>query len=442
MKRLSLILASALIVTSVLSGCGGAKTASETAAGTTAAAGETQASTAAPASTEAVKLTYWNPFTGDDGKFMAKIVDNFNKENGGKIEVSIQTMVSDDYYAKIPVAVNSGTGVPDLAICHVDRIPYFVSKGMMNPMDDEISKMGLKAEDFIPSTWNAGIQKDGKRYSLPLDTHPFVMFYNKTMLKNLGYTEDDLKDLKKDKFMEMCKKATTGSNFGVGFIYGWMTPVFFSFLSQEGGKLVSGDDPSKALFNSAEGVKAMQDVMDIINAGVANKAGSDHVAQFKQGKSLFCVDGIWSSSGMDAQKGLDWGEMFLPQFGAKGGEWANSHNLVEFKQSKVDQAKVDATRTLIKYLSDNSLEWAKGGQVPARISVLQSQDFRTLKWGFAADKLDWFSYPDAVVTAGNMSDALGPVLTDISSGKEKDIQAGLDKAAKAAEAKAAQTLAN
>ena len=37
-----------------------------------------------------------------------------------------------------------------------------------------------------------------------------------------------------------------------------------------------------------------------------------------------------------------------------------------------------AAWTFVKFLSDNSLEWAKGGQVPVRKSILATPEFRKL----------------------------------------------------------------
>lgn len=423
-RKLSIMLTTLLVASTALYGCGSVSNSS---------------SSSSSGNAKSVTINYWNPFTGDDGKTMSKIVDAFNTEEKGKITVKVQSMTADDMYSKLTVAEQSGTGIPDVCINHIDRIPYYASRNMLKPMDDIIKKMGLSKSDFIAKTWDGGVQPDGKRYSLPLDTHPWVMFYNKKMLTDLGYTEADLKGLTGDKFLEMCKKATKGDKFGIGLAWSWMTPTFYSLLGQYGGTLVTTQEPGKAKFNGDEGVKAAEQIKAIVDAKVTNKAGSDHVALFKQGKSLFCVDGIWSSTGMNAVQGLQWGEMFLPQFGSQPCEWANSHNLVIPKQPKEDSAKLNADITFIKYLSDHSLDWAKGGQVPARLSVLNSAEFKALPWGFAADHLDAFSYPAPVTTSGDMQNALGGPLPDIFTGKV-DVKKGLDKAAKDAEAHAAQTL--
>ena len=136
-------------------------------------------------------------------------------------------------------------------------------------------------------------------------------------------------------------------------------------------------------------------------------------------------------------EGLDWGEMFLPQVGETGAIWASSHQLCLMVQKNADANKRAAAVKFIKYLSDNSIEWAKAGQVAARIDVLEDPQFAELPWAFAADQLDWFSYMPTEVTAGCFTDALNPILVEYYNGTTPDTQTALDTAAKNGEEQAA-----
>ena len=53
--------------------------------------------------------------------------------------------------------------------------------------------------------------------------------------------------------------------------------------------------------------------------------------------------------------------------------WANSHNLC--LRADLTGDELAAGKRFIKYLSDNSLDWAAGGQVPVRKSLRESQRF-------------------------------------------------------------------
>ena len=63
---------------------------------------------------------------------------------------------------------------------HASRIPLAVSQDILEEITaDDMSKMGLSASDFAPATWDA-VTVDGKQYAVPLDTHPIVLYYNRT----------------------------------------------------------------------------------------------------------------------------------------------------------------------------------------------------------------------------------------------------------------------
>ena len=48
-------------------------------------------------------------------------------------------------------------------------------------------------------------------------------------------------------------------------------------------------------------------------------------------------------------------------------------------QQPLDDNKVQASKVFINWISQNSLEWAKAGQIPARASVRDSQEFQNLQ---------------------------------------------------------------
>jgi multiple sugar transport system substrate-binding protein len=48
-------------------------------------------------------------------------------------------------------------------------------------------------------------------------------------------------------------------------------------------------------------------------------------------------------------------------------------------QQPLDDNKVQASKVFINWISQQSIDWAKAGQVPARTSVRESQEFRSLE---------------------------------------------------------------
>ena len=90
------------------------------------------------------------------------------------------------------------------------RAPQFGN--LLVPLDDYMSKAGIKAEDYVPSI-TKGLQFDGKQVALPYDVGPFVMFYNKDAFKAAGLKEPAI-GWTTDDFMSDAKALTKPPKYG------------------------------------------------------------------------------------------------------------------------------------------------------------------------------------------------------------------------------------
>ena len=111
-----------------------------------------------------VELDFWNGFTGGDGPFMRKLVDQFNSEHPN-IKVKMTVMQWADYYTKLPTAVSSGRG-PAVAIMHVDSLATNAARNVIEPLDDVAKALELKQEDF------ARRRLEGRRVQRQAVRHP------------------------------------------------------------------------------------------------------------------------------------------------------------------------------------------------------------------------------------------------------------------------------
>jgi multiple sugar transport system substrate-binding protein len=101
---------------------------------------------------------------------------------------------------------------------------------------------------------------------------------------------------------------------------------------------------------------------------------------------------------------LDWGVAPVPTIGDQPAVWASSHNFVVMRQPETDQNKLNAARVFISWISENSIEWAKSGQIPARNSVRESQQFQQLDvQSTLAEQLDNVVFPPAVPGIGDIT---------------------------------------
>jgi len=335
-----------------------------------------------PQASAATKLTYWTLFSGGDADFMTAMVNEFNKTHSD-IYVDEAQNAWGDYYSHLLTALVGKKG-PDVCIIHTSNLPAFASKNVLMPLDSAITKYKLPAKDFGVKLW-AGSKYDGKQVGIPLDVHPFILYYNKDILAQAGYMKDGKPQIPttQDEFLNFLKniKAKTGKlplaleSNGFGGYRSW-----YAFFAQAGGKLMSANG-QKMTINNQTGIKTLTWWSNVLKETGANKLTYDEsVSLFSQGQAALLMNGVWATGSFEKQKGLNFGAMPFPSlFGGKE-SWGNSHNFVIPKPAKVDQDKIKATITFIDWMTANGEKWALAGHIPSRYSVLQSEKFKNLPY--------------------------------------------------------------
>jgi multiple sugar transport system substrate-binding protein len=263
---------------------------------------------------------------------------------------------------------------------YADQLATNAARAVIIPLDDVANALGLKEGDFAPVVWNAGIYNN-QRYGIPLDMHPFGLYYNKTLMEKAGLDPNKPPQTSEEyvaALQEFKKSGIQGS---------WVSPFLFtgtfqwqSMLWQFGGDLYN-EDVTKATFNSDAGVEALTWMVDLVKNGHSPKnvaQDAENVA-FQNDKNALLWNGIWMINIYKQVKGLEWGVAPVPQIGPEKGVWANSHNIVIMNKQPLDDNKVQASKVFINWISQRSIEWAKAGQVPARRSVRESQEFNALE---------------------------------------------------------------
>ncbi|GAA3335956.1 extracellular solute-binding protein [Amorphoplanes nipponensis] len=378
-----------------------------------------------------VALTFWNGFTGGDGPVMKSLVDKFNTANPN-IKVTMNVYEWADYYQKVPAAVSTGNG-PDLGIMHVDQVATNAARGVVLPLDDLAKSLQLTESDFSPPVWQAGVY-NGKRYSIPLDVHPLGMFYNKKVLQAAGL-DPEKPPATKDEYLTALDKLKAKGVQGH-----WATPFpftgtlqFEALTWQFGGQLFD-DKATKPLFAEQPGVQALTFLTDMVKNGYSpkNVAQDADLIALQNGKNAFNWNGIWTINTLRAVKGMEWGVTALPTIGTQPAAWAGSHQFVQFKQRTQDANKLQAGKVFINFISQQSLEWAKGGQVPARKEIRDSPAFAALKEQAAiGTQIDNLHFPPSVP---GIPDALATVDTAVNEAillRKEPGKALADAAAKA-----------
>ncbi|MEP6852118.1 MAG: ABC transporter substrate-binding protein [bacterium] len=376
-----------------LAACGGKKTAGQ-AAGPTGAAGETY-------SGPSVTLAFWNGWTGADGTYAKKMVDQFNSETKN-VKVNMNVYQWADFFQKLPAAVTSGNG-PDIGVMHIDDIPTQAAQNVIVPIDSIATTLKLSESQFAPAVWQAGLYKD-KRYGIPIDVHDMGLFYNKDLFEKAGL-DPEKPPTTKDEYMSALDKMKAKGIQG-----SWVSPfqftggmMFQSLLWQFGGDMFD-KDVKTATWDSDAGVQALSFMTGLIKDGYSPKnvgQDADYVA-LKNSKNAFNWQGIWQVNEATNLKNVKIGTAPLPKIGSQGGVWGNSHQFVLPRTRSSDQNKVSAAAYFVSWFTKHESEWAKSGKVPADLTLAKSADFKAIQGlnAFAAEVAD-VHFPPSVAGIGD-----------------------------------------
>lgn len=327
----------------------------------------------------AKEITFWNPFTGADSSNLKKMIDEYNKTDP-EYKIKNVSLKETDMYTKIPTVVNSGKNIPDLNIVHAERIKQYKDNGMLENYDDILADYPeLKAENYVAEAWNLG-EIDGVRYSLPLDIHNWGTYYNKELLEKYAPNALDDNILTFDEITAAGKKAAADDVRGIAVT--WVKPNFLSLMKQEGGELTeNGTDPT---VDTDASKAAIGKWAEMYQEGITTKDGEDPTQLFMAGKLLFFPEGIWAKNNIkDAP--FEWGLTNSPQLSddlTKTVNWASSHQFVMFNNKDRSEEKTKGIMEFIDWLRTNSIEWARAGQNPATLDILNNDEYNEMQQSF------------------------------------------------------------
>ncbi len=167
------------------------------------------------------------------------------------------------------------------------------------------------------------------------------------------------------------------------------------FIKQKGLDIIDANNEYKVNFQRPEFVEAFKQYVAAVDKGLTNEPSVDGVIPFNEGKALFKWDGIWATTAfmkLKQDSGVEIGLAPLPKIGEQNKMYTGSHNLTVVKKEGNTPEKNEAIMEFMKYLSDNSGEFAAAGQVPANKTTWQSETFKNMPFAFIANYTDSFFY--------------------------------------------------
>lgn len=336
-------------------------------------------------SENAVSIRFWNGFTGPDGRTMLHLVKRFNEQNP-EINVLMQRMDWATYYNKLYVS-GLGGRAPELFVLQTHAVPRFADAKFVRPIDDLLSRATtVDVSDLDTNVWEA-VHIDGKHFGLPLDVWPMGMYYNRKLFREAGIVDSNGEarpPTTHDEFMDAVKRLTVAAGATKpksaeqwGFTFTYFESNLYTLMNQFGGQFFNAD-MSQCIINDPHNVEALQFCVDLINKYkcAPSPQNFDSWIGFRQGKIGIVFEGVYMLADLQKQKDLDFAGAPVPKIGHSQAVWAGSHNLC--LRSDLKGKELDAAWKFMTFLSDNSLDWAEGGQVPVRRSLRNSDRFRAM----------------------------------------------------------------
>jgi multiple sugar transport system substrate-binding protein len=331
------------------------------------------------------KEVRWGQWKGPEvgEKFMSELKAAFEKDHPDIKLVPVDSPFNG--FHDRALVLHQANKLPDVLLVQVDWVAEFADLGLIEPLDERIAKEPKEFFGNIPTTFHTKWR--GKQYYLPIESGAVALFWNTQRFKEAGLSGPPKTW---DEFADYARKLTNPDKrqFAVtGTLQGEpptnMTYEIYPLLLQAGAKIIDSET-NKAVFNSPEGVKAIEWYVDRINKdkisvpGVLSNGEKEKRANFASGNVAMMFEGPW---GVAIQKQLNPNLTYdiapLPKGATTGTMVRGSLNAL------TSQARdKDAAWTFMRWMSGpKGIEmWSKGtGAFPARSDVASQDWFKERK---------------------------------------------------------------
>ncbi len=374
-------------------------------------------------------VTMWSPLTGPDGDEMTALAGEFSEQNEYGITVNHEPQAD---YMDVLRAGALGGQLPTMTVARVVNVGELVEANALQPFTAEL--LGALGDDpaslFPDNVWGPG-EYDGERYSIPIDMHPLVMYYNRDLFAQASVEEPGSEPWTVEEFEAALEALSAADVTPLAIGTHFQGGALFQTLIQQYGGALTNEDGTQVTYNSEAGVRAMErlgQLRDDYSENISG-AGDPEAQEYIGGSAAILFHGPWWITGMQDQTEFT-GFAPVPQMGDEYAVWGGSH---QFALTSSDPAQQAAAACWIAWFSENSVQWGAAGQVPARTSAREDAELATIAPPISAIAA---SGPEVIILpqVPGIEDALwgqgfGAVVDRLLIEGVPDIQAALDEAA-------------
>lgn len=219
--------------------------------------GQTASERESEGSAEPQELTFWT-FQGIHIDFFEDAEKRWNEENPDRpISLKTESFPYDEMHNNLLLALQSGTGAPDIVDIEINRFPNFIQGDIqLEPLNDLVEP---EMESFVQSRFEV-YGTDGQYYGLPTHVGASVAFYNKQIFEEAGVSPDDIETY--DDFVEVGKviKEETGKPMMPVFTNGFWS--FYPMISQYDSDFF--DSNGEVILDNEKNTEVLQFLYDLV----------------------------------------------------------------------------------------------------------------------------------------------------------------------------------
>lgn len=365
-------------------------------------------------SSDPTALRVWDLFQGGDGMLMDDMIKAVSKGSKGSKGFSIDRTILDwgpSYYTKLAMSAAGGRA-SDVAAMHLSRLAGYAPGGLLDPFDEELlAEFGVREEHFAPAVWKQVFQ-EGKLYAVPLDTHPFIVFYDRDAADRAGLLDSDgeLAPMGSPEALLEANAKLAEATGTSGILYGHVNDtaqnwrLFAGLYAQTGSTfdLPDGGPPQIDTDAAVRVAKFMKQLVD--GRRTPNNLDYDSAsAAFMGGRGGMIMIGEWE---LPSYRELDMtlGAASFPQVFERPAVYADAHSFVLPRQQSPDPDRRRETHRYVAEMVKQSLTWATAGHIPAWQPVMERPAYGKLRpqssYAVAGD-IAVFDPPNWFVGAGS-----------------------------------------
>lgn len=248
-------------------------------------------------------ISFWHSMDASNGVALNKLVDQFNAEHRGRIEVKATFQGAyDDAITKYKASVQSNT-TPSMVQIYDIGTQFMIDSQQVVPIagfaerdDYDLSKIQKNIAGYYTVA--------GQQWSMPLNSSVPLLYFNKTAFREAGLDPDDPpRNLAEIRAAAEKLSRSRGGPIQYGFgaaIYGWLLEQFTSTANQlycdaDNGR--SGERVSSVNLDSPLLIETVSWWRSMINDGLAvntGRATKDAQDAFKAGQTAMTLESTGS----------------------------------------------------------------------------------------------------------------------------------------------------